>query len=137
MNNLFQGTFFLIRLFFLYFWERVVLYSIFQDQKVFIRRITTQLAQMNILYVKIFQAIALNHQWMDPDTHHELHTFTDDAPWTEEDIDADKLAEFSSGEGIFFQDGFYSPIKSGMISLVYKTYLQRENKSIIIKIKRS
>ena len=55
---------FTIHLFYIIISE-ITLYMIFRDYSNFINRITTRLASINILYVKIFQAIASNNNFID------------------------------------------------------------------------
>jgi predicted unusual protein kinase regulating ubiquinone biosynthesis (AarF/ABC1/UbiB family) len=91
---------------------------------------------MNILYVKLFQAIVLHNQIIDEEMNHELMNFTDQAPWNFDDIHLESLSNLAVNHKIYLQNGFYNPINAGMISLVYKTYCEKREKYIIIKIKR-
>ena len=102
-----------------------------KDYKRFIKTLATDLSKRNIFYVKLFQAISLNNKFIDETTNMELLTFTDNVPYTDNDVNLELLEEISqtfnlSGEGI--------PINSGMISLVYK--MKRYDEDVIIKIKR-
>ena len=96
----------------------------------FIDRLTNKLANLNVLYVKFFQAIALNNKFIDEGLNHKLLKFTDNAPWSDEDIDESLLFQLYIDYGIIFD----IPIKSGMISLVFKAY--KDDQPIIIKVKR-
>ena len=103
-----------------------------------IERIALQLASINILYVKIFQAIALNNQILDEKTSEILMKYTDNAPWNFDDIDYETLLGMCD-EGISFPDGFENPINSGMISLVFranKTNFDMSSEPVIVKLKR-
>ena len=66
--------------------SEVIYYVIFRDYLNFIDNITHRLASVNILYVKIFQAIASNNNLIDDKTNNKLLKFTDNAPWSYEDI---------------------------------------------------
>jgi len=136
MLSNFKGYLFIFRVFSIFLLERLY-YFIYNDYPSFINRLTHQLAKINILYVKIFQAIALNNQFIDEKTNEQLMNFTDKAPWSHlEDIDLESIAKLAITEKIYLKDGCYQPINTGMISLVYKTYLKPEQKQVIIKIKR-
>jgi hypothetical protein len=106
------------------------------DKSKFVDRLTHRLASVNILYVKIFQAIALNNSLIDEKINNTLLKFTDNAPWTQDDIDVDTLNSLKEDQQLVLCDGVYHPIKSGMISLVFKATRISDDSSVIIKIKR-
>ena len=134
MNNIKQ-IWFLFKVFFIF--SSQFLYYIFHiDRLYFIDRLTRRLANVNILYVKIFQAIALNNSLIDDKINNTLLKFTDNAPWTKDDIDADTLNALKEEEQLVLSDGIYNPINSGMISIVYKAIRLSDNSKVIIKIKR-
>lgn len=114
-----------------------VFYIIFHDYEQYIERITMKLASMNILYVKIFQAFALNQHLIDNRINQRLLKFTDQAPWTYDDIPFTELMSMVKQYNIELPDGYYNPINAGMISLVFKGY-ERDcpDKPVIIKVKR-
>lgn len=99
-----------------------------------ISRLAHRLAKANILYVKVFQSIALNFGWIDNDTYNSLLHFTDNVPWLQEEIDKATLLQIAESQHLIFPDGIY-PMNSGMISLVFKA-VNQENNPIVIKIKR-
>ena len=112
------------------------LYCIFRDYAKFIHGITNRLAQINILYVKIFQAIALNNNFIDEKINKQLLRFTDNAPWTIKDINIPVLVDISEKYNLIMDDGYETPINSGMISLVFKAYRRGTMEPMIIKMKR-
>jgi predicted unusual protein kinase regulating ubiquinone biosynthesis (AarF/ABC1/UbiB family) len=116
------------------FASEMIIYSVFQDYSFFIDRLSMRLASINILYVKIFQAFALNNSLIDDKTNNKLLKFTDNAPWNFSDIDLHQLIEMSDKYNIQLQRGYEVPINSGMISLVFIGYYK--NKQVIIKMKR-
>lgn len=126
---------FVIKLWFIISSE-IMLYIIFRNYSNFIYRITSRLASINILYVKIFQSIASNNSLIDEITNNELIKFTDKAPWTFSDIHLEELIDISDTYDLVLTDGFEKPINSGMISLVYKGIRKHDGKPIIIKMKR-
>jgi predicted unusual protein kinase regulating ubiquinone biosynthesis (AarF/ABC1/UbiB family) len=130
---MFQNILFLLNASWIIFSE-FFLYKVFNNFDSFIDRITHKLAKINILYVKLFQAFALNNSLIDDKTNNKLLKFTDNAPWGPEDLDPDTLIKLEDEYDIMFKDGF-EPINSGMISLVFKGYT-KTSETIIIKIKR-
>ena len=115
------------------------LYIFTQNYDLFIMRLTKRLASINILYVKVFQSLALNNSIISEKMNNELLKFADNAPFTKEDIDYDTLRKVSLDYDIVFKNGFDSPINSGMISLVYLArynYVTNNTNNIVIKIKR-
>jgi predicted unusual protein kinase regulating ubiquinone biosynthesis (AarF/ABC1/UbiB family) len=111
------------------------LFCLFRNFESFIDRLTGKLAKINILYVKIFQAFALNNSLIDDKLNNKLLRFTDNAPWTYEDIDHYMLYKIEDEYNLILKDGF-EPINSGMISLVFKAYRSKTDEVVIIKIKR-
>jgi len=102
-----------------------------------IGRLSHRLANANILYVKVFQSIALNYGWINNRTNSQLLRFTDNAPWSAKEIDKATLRYLAGLQGLTFDPeyGIDVPMNSGMISLVFKAY-NSNNEPIIIKIKR-
>lgn len=140
-----NGFFFTFQVFTIFLRE-LILYYIFDNYPVFIINVTNNLAKINILYIKIFQAFALNNKITDETLNKQLVKFTDNSPWTVSDINIDILDRLVLDENIIFDgnnifdennifDGNYDSIHSGMISLVYKG--SYKNKKIVIKMKRT
>lgn len=126
---------FLMNLFFIVGSE-LMLYAALNDYSSFIDRITSRLASINILYVKMFQAFALNNSLIDDKTNNKLLKFTDNAPWASSDINIEDLKAVCDAYNIVLPNGFESPINAGMISLVFKGYEKETCAQIIIKMKR-
>ena len=82
------------------------------DKLYFIDRLTRRLSSINILYVKVFQAIALNNSLIDDKLNNMLLKFTDNAPWTHDDIDIDTLNLLKYDQQLIITDGIYNPINS-------------------------
>jgi len=126
---------FLFNTFSIIFFE-LIIYSIFNDYSSFIDRLTINLSHINILYVKVFQAIALNNNLIDNKTNNKLLKFTDNAPWSYSDIRIEDLIEIGDKYNLQFENGYETPMNSGMISLVFKAYDKGNRKMVIIKSKR-
>jgi len=84
----------------------------------FIGNVAHRLMVVNVLYVKIFQALALNGDLINEEIRNELIKFTDNAPWTDTDIDWPLLNRVCHEYNIKLENAI--PINSGMISLVFK-----------------
>ena len=136
MLKYFKPVLFLLNIFFITSSE-LFFYFIYKDFSYFITRITHRLASVNILYVKLFQAIALNNSLIDDTINNKLLEFTDNAPWTFNDINIEELIELTNQYDLILPYGYDVPLNSGMISLVFKAY-RRDNPDVplIIKMKR-
>jgi len=131
-----QSILFLLTALYIFFTE-MLLFTIMRDYSSFINRLSLRLASINILYVKIFQAFALNNSLIDDKTNNMLMKFTDNAPWSDSDIDYNELRELSRKFGVCIEPGNEAPINAGMISLVFKAYKnENSNEKLIIKMKR-
>ena len=133
--NIIKQLWFLLNVSFIFSTE-FLFYICHIDNLYFIDRLTRRLASVNILYVKVFQAIALNNSLIDDKINNTLLKFTDNAPWTPCDIDVDTLNALKEEHQLVLCDGVYHPINSGMISLVYKATRISDDSNVIIKIKR-
>jgi len=107
----------------------------------FIDNILHKLSRKNILYIKLFQACALNSSIcnnINTNLNDKLMTFCDNAPWTLNDIDFETLQQLEENYQIHISDK-QQPINTGMISLVYKGSIVQSDgieNPIIVKIKR-
>jgi ubiquinone biosynthesis protein len=132
-----KGVLFLVNVFFI-FGKEFFLYLIFQDYSTFIERLALELSSINILCVKIFQAIALNNSLIDEKVNNKLLQFTDNAPWKFSDIDLRTLIKIADKYNLYLKARYEVPINSGMISLVFKAYKKDNyNEAVIIKMKRN
>jgi ubiquinone biosynthesis protein len=111
-----------------------VQYFITRDYKSFIQNVAKKLSQKNILYVKMFQAISLNNNLIDDNLNYELLKYTDSAPYSHNDINEDLIREIER-EYYLTAENDTIPMKSGMISLVYKL-VNINGEHVILKVKR-
>lgn len=118
------------------FGSESILYLLFNNWSSYVQRLATGLASVNILYVKVFQAIASNNNLIDELTNSELLRFTDNAPWNYDDIHFKELCELLDDYKLYLKEDNELPINSGMISLVFKAYKCFDNEPVIIKMKR-
>ena len=136
MNKQIKSLLFFLNVFFI-FCKEYVIYLINRDFTLFIERLAIGLSSINILCVKIFQAIALNNSLIDESTNNKLLQFTDNAPWNYSDVELHNLHEISKKYNLQLKFGYEVPINSGMISLVFKAFKKDElNQPVIIKMKR-
>ena len=133
--NIIKQLWFLFKVCFIFSSEYLFLFFHVNKLK-FVDRLTRRLANVNILYVKVFQAIALNNSLIDENINNTLLKFTDNAPWSKDDIDVDTLNALKEDQQLVLCDGVYNPINSGMISLVFKATRVSDDSNVIIKIKR-
>lgn len=114
----------------------IVLYEYIVDVD-FIDNVLHKLSKKNILYIKLFQACALNNTIVENALNHKLITFCDNAPWSLNDIDIETLQQLEEKHHIHIL-AKEQPINAGMISLVYKANLLKDGIAtpIIVKIKR-
>jgi len=116
------------------FVSEIVIYGFTRDYSKFIDKLSLRLATINILYVKVFQAIALNSSFIDENTNNRLLKYTDNAPWSIEDIDMNLLVQVTSENGLIVKEEYKNPINSGMISVVFKVF--KDEQPVILKMKR-
>ena len=135
MYNILKEIFFIVKLVYIISSE-CFLYFIYKDYSHFIDNLTYRLASINVLCVKIFQAIALNNNLIDDKTNNKLLKFTDNAPWSFSDIRLEELIEITDKYNIILTKGYETPINAGMISLIFKGYSKYLDKTVIIKLKR-
>ncbi len=135
-KNILKNILFLLNVGFIVGTEYLI-YCVFNDYSFFIDRLTMRLASINILYVKVFQAFALNNSLIDDTMNNKLLKFTDNAPWNYSDINLKDLADISEKYDLHLGHGYEIPINSGMISLVFKASKKSNlNEKVIIKMKR-
>jgi predicted unusual protein kinase regulating ubiquinone biosynthesis (AarF/ABC1/UbiB family) len=135
-SSSFRGFMILIKFSWILFVETLK-YVFWQHKsyEAFIVSITNKLIQINILYVKLFQAFALNNNIIDEKINNTLIRFVDKAPWTESEIDYNMLTILEKEHNIIF-DKPLQPINSGMISLVFKGKNGATGEEIVVKMKR-
>ena len=139
-NNMYkeiQGVLFLLQCLYIFGGEFILYKLDFNNYVEFITRLAHRLASVNILCVKIFQAIALNNSLIDEKINNELIKFTDNAPWSYDDIESENLLRIADKYDLNINKKCIFPINTGMISLVFK--LRKKDMvgtPVIIKMKR-
>ena len=87
-----------------------------QDKSNMQINIFRQLANVNIFYVKMFQAISCNTDLFSSKVTNALIEYTDNAPYTDDDIDFSFIGDLEEND-IYLDDE--TPINSGVIALVF------------------
>ena len=135
-SSFFKGVLLIIKFGWILFVEALkYIFWQHKNYETFIVSITNKLIQINILYVKFFQAFALNNNIIDDKINNTLIRFVDKAPWTESEIDFNMLSILEKEHDIIF-DQPLKPINSGMISLVFKGKNRITGEDIVVKMKR-
>jgi predicted unusual protein kinase regulating ubiquinone biosynthesis (AarF/ABC1/UbiB family) len=104
----------------------------------YIKNLALSFSRENIFFIKFFQAICTtSHPLLTDDVLQYLNTFTDNAPYTDSEIDVESLERLMQEYSIEIKTPFV-PVKSGAISLIFEGTLtsEKEKESVIIKCKR-
>jgi len=136
LNCFLNNIWFLISICWILF-DEISYYYVFKNQDKLVNNLTKRLSNQNILCVKIFQAFALNHNIFNESKMNYLMNYTDSAPWNNKDIDIKSLIQLEKLFNLEILNN-YKPVKSGMISLVFKCINKNKMGEImIIKMKRN
>ena len=115
-------------------------YLYYRNFDYFVDGLSSNLMNINILYVKMFQAIAFNNGWINETLNNKMVKFTDNVPWSENEIDLNTIIEIQNEFNVVvdtsLSEGRILPVNSGMISLVFHAY-STSKEPLIIKIKRN
>jgi len=137
MNNIL----FVIKTFSILFLERCY-YFAGRDKYDCTKNLTYNLGELNIFYVKLFQALSTNSFLLDKKQIEYLSNYTDNAPFLESEIDTSfissiiKVGEANPEIAITLSPD-PKPVKAGMIALVYEGHMKTGTKKrVIIKVIR-
>jgi len=134
MTTIIKNILFLLNSGWIIFSE-IIGYYIFHNNEALINNTIKRLSKTNILFIKLFQAIALNSSIICEKIKKSLLKYTDNAPYTEKDIDYDLLYNMITQFNLKIENNF-TPINSGMISLVFKATKMDTGETVILKMKR-
>lgn len=95
-----------------------------------IKTITTKLEGMNIVYVKIFQSLCLDDNLLYENEKEYLIKYTDNVPFTSDDINYDILNTLQTNYDIKIDS--YTAVNSGVVSVVFAGMYN--NKRVVIKV---
>jgi predicted unusual protein kinase regulating ubiquinone biosynthesis (AarF/ABC1/UbiB family) len=109
--------------------------------------IAKRLAAKNMLYVKMFQAYATNRTILNDELNQFFTNYTDNVEYTSEEYDVDDIKELERVSTEYYPfkqlqiQNDYKPIKSGLMSLIFKGVLTdpttKLNTPIVIKYLRN
>ena len=91
--------------------------------------VSKRLATKNMMYVKIFQAFATNRNIVSTELNQFFSDYTDNVYFTRDEYDIKELKEIESRSAECFPYrririvNDYTPIKSGLMSLIFKAYI--------------
>ena len=138
MTKIFKNVFFLVQAGIVVLLE-CVCYMYYRNFDYFVDGLASNLININILYVKMFQAIAFNNGFINDALNNKMVRYTDNVPWNESEIDLNTLLriqdEFNVVINTTLTNGRIVPVNAGMISLVFHAN-SSDNGHLIIKIKR-
>lgn len=103
--------------------------------------VSKRLAVKNMMYVKIFQAFATNRNIVSQELNEFFSEFTDNVKYTADEYDIKELKELEerSRECWPYQPlrivNEYTPIKSGLMSLIFKGYIGSDGDGAPVVIK--
>ncbi len=105
--------------------------------------VSKRLAVKNMMYVKVFQAFATNRNIVSPELNEFFSEFTDSVKYGTDEYDIKELKELEnrSRECWPYQQlrivNEYTPIKSGLMSLIFKGYIgDGDGTPIVVKYLR-
>ena len=138
MTKFLKNVFFLIQAGVVVLLE-CICYLYYRNFDYLVDGLASNLINLNILYVKMFQAIAFNNGFINDSVNNKMVKYTDCVPWNESEIDLNTLLqvqdEFNVVIDTTLTNGRIVPVNSGMISLVFHAH-SHDNRHLIIKIKR-
>ena len=100
--------------------------------------VSKRLAVKNMMYVKVFQAFATNRNIVSPELNEFFSEFTDNVKYGPDEYDVKELKELEdrSRECWPYQQlrivNEYTPIKSGLMSLIFKGYIGDDDSTPIV-----
>ena len=97
-----------------------------------VKAITYKLEKTNIIYLKIFQSLALEKNILYDNEKEYLLKYTDNVPYINEEINYELLNTLESKYNICLETN--DPINSGIIGIVFKGLDKNNNSKVIIKM---
>ena len=131
-------------------------YLYFYDKLKWLKDITRELEEFNIVYIKILQTICINGNLFNPEQMNYLIKYTDNVPYVPDekdlsflkDLDLDSDLDSGAGVGVLTVSTAQQetktpaliltntePINSGVIALVYEAWL--DDKKVVVKVMKN
>ena len=111
------------------FISQYLYYLCHKDRLKLVKSLAKKIENMNIVYVKLFQAICNNSTLLSKEEQQFLIQYTDNVKYNETDIDQAGLNILRQYDDIFIED---TPINSGVVAIVYKG--RYKEKQIVVKV---
>lgn len=128
-NLIFIFIFNLTRYNFIYLYNLINKIDNKNNRLIFIKNLSNNLLKLNVNYIKIIQALALDKDFLTIEENNYLINFTDKVPYSNKDINF-KILDYLKKNNVTFDSEI--PINSGISALVYKGKFNSNN--IAIKI---
>ena len=99
-----------------------------------IKKITSRLENLNIVYIKIFQSLCLEHNLLNENEKNYLIKYVDNVPYKNNELDLKVLDKLEEDFNIYVENK--TPINSGIVGVVFKG-IQKKNdseKKIVVKM---
>jgi predicted unusual protein kinase regulating ubiquinone biosynthesis (AarF/ABC1/UbiB family) len=106
------------------------------DNTPFLINMLANMAETDVIFVKILQSLAFNENFIDKKVHDQITQFTDNVPYDESDIDHHVIVKMLTSTPFTFSSTPRVPIRSGMISIVYLLEHEKTREKYIMKVKR-
>lgn len=106
------------------------------DNTPFFINMLANMAETDVIFVKILQSLAFNENFIDKKVHDQITQFTDNVPYDESDIDHHIIVKMLTSTPFTFSSTPGVPIRSGMISIVYLLEHENTREKYIMKVKR-
>lgn len=97
-----------------------------------IKSITYKLEEINMLYIKIFQSLCLENNYLYENEKAYLLKYIDKVPYNIEDIDYDLLNTLQRDYNIIIENT--EPINTGIIGIVFEGFDISNNSKIVVKL---
>ena len=101
-----------------------------KDTIKFMKKLCGDFERFNITYIKIIQGLAANSFLFTDEQREYLIDYTQQIPYTEEEMDIQLLKNLENDEITFYNDK--EPINSGIVAIVYKG--SYKGKDVVIKV---
>lgn len=99
------------------------------NRLIMIKDAAHKIESVNIVYVKLFQIIANNTEYLDDRERNFLIKYTDQVNYNDKDIDYNTLNKIRKNKDIFIEE---TPCNSGIVALAYRGFYKDEK--IIVKL---
>tara|TARA_B110001452_G_C15224200_1_gene424339 strand:- start:862 stop:2187 length:1326 start_codon:yes stop_codon:yes gene_type:complete len=97
-----------------------------------VSNIANKLEEINIVYLKIFQSLCINKDFLNEEQKNFLLKYTDNVPFKSSDIDYEILDSLEKKYNIRLD--ISEPLNSGIVSIVFKGIYGNDSNKVVIKV---